>query len=106
MEVLAIVALEGFRPVSRIGTTMGVLTISPLVTLVIDLLGKEKEYGERSFHVWRFFQNKSNISRLIDRIEELVKEKDLEKKKLKEKRREEGQRKENLLSRIRKFLHI
>ncbi|MCW4050258.1 MAG: hypothetical protein NWE89_11055 [Candidatus Bathyarchaeota archaeon] len=87
LETAAILFIESYKPISRIGASMGQVFFTPLLPLFGDnaIIKGEK--------VFTFFQESSNVERLIQRLEEIAangiepKEKELKKSVKKE---EEG----------------
>ena len=66
METAAIFFLESYKPMSRIGTSMGTVFFSPLMPLFGD------NTAIRSQKVLKLFQEDKNVERLIVRLEEIA----------------------------------
>lgn len=66
METAAILFLESYKPISRLGASMGTVFFSPLMPLFGD------NTAIRSEKVLRIFQESKNVERLIQRLEEIA----------------------------------
>ena len=66
METAAILFLESYKPISRVGTSMGQIFFTPLLPLFGDNVILK---GDKFF---RIFQEAKNVERLIVRLEELA----------------------------------
>lgn len=66
METAAIFFLESYKPMSRIGTSMGTVFFSPLMPLFGD------NAAIRSQKVLKLFQDDKNVEKLIVRLEEIA----------------------------------
>ena len=78
METAAILLLESSKPLVWIGGEMGRFFITPFVPIVSD------EWGVKSEKFFLTFEKRSNIEKLLTRLEQLTKEEEEKKKKLKE----------------------
>jgi hypothetical protein len=67
METAAIFFLESYKPMSRIGTSLGTVFFSPLMPIFGD------NTAIRSQKVLKLFQEDKNVERLIVRLEEIAK---------------------------------
>jgi hypothetical protein len=63
METAAILFLESYKPISRLGTSMGQVFFTPLLPVFGD---KAMVKGDRLFKV---FQEERNVERLIQKLE-------------------------------------
>ncbi len=77
LETAAILFLESYKPISRLGTSLGTVFFTPLFPLFGD------NVAIRSEKVLRVFQESRNVERLIQRLEEIVQEEEAERKKSK-----------------------
>ena len=66
METAAILFLESFKPMSRLGTSMGTVFFTPLMPILGD------NTAIRSQKVLKLFQDDRNVERLIVRLEEIA----------------------------------
>ncbi len=66
METAAILFLESFKPMSRLGTSMGTVFFTPLMPILGD------NTAIRSQKVLKLFQEDRNVERLIVRLEEIA----------------------------------
>jgi hypothetical protein len=66
METAAILFLESYKPMSRLGTSMGTVFFTPLMPIFGD------NTAIRSQKVLRLFQEDKNVERLIQRLEEIA----------------------------------
>ncbi len=83
METAAILFLESYKPVSRLGTSMGTMFFAPLLPLFGD------NTAIRSQKVMKLFQEDKNVERLIKRLEEIANEYTDKEKELKKQRQDE-----------------
>ncbi len=70
LETAAIMFLESLKPISRYGSSMGQVFLSPLLPFLGDNLMFK---GDKALRV---FQEQANVERLIQRLEELAAEED------------------------------
>jgi hypothetical protein len=68
METAAILFLESYKPISRLGASMGTVFFTPLLPIFGD------NTAMRSEKVLRVFQEEKNVERLIKRLEEIASE--------------------------------
>ena len=68
METAAILFLESYKPISRLGASMGTVFFTPLLPIFGD------NTAMRSEKVLRIFQEEKNVERLIKRLEEIASE--------------------------------
>ena len=66
METVAILFLESYKPMSRIGTSMGTVFFTPLMPIFGD------NTAIRSQKVLKLFQEDKNVEKLIVRLEEIA----------------------------------
>jgi len=66
METAAILFLESYKPMSRIGTSMGTVFFTPLMPLFGD------NTAIRSQKVLKLFREDKNVEKLIVRLEEIA----------------------------------
>lgn len=66
METAAILFLESYKPISRLGTSMGTVFFTPLMPLFGD------NTAIRSQKVMKLFQEGKNVEKLIQRLEEIA----------------------------------
>jgi hypothetical protein len=66
METAAILFLESYKPMSRIGTSMGTVFFTPLMPIFGD------NTAIRSQKVLKLFQEDKNVEKLIVRLEEIA----------------------------------
>jgi hypothetical protein len=65
LETAAILFIESYKPLSRVGSSMGQVFFTPLLPFLGD---NAMIKGDKFF---RIFQEKENVDRLIDRLEEI-----------------------------------
>lgn len=66
METAAILFLESYKPMSRVGASMGTVFFTPLMPIFGD------NTAIRSQKVLQLFQEDKNVERLIQRLEEIA----------------------------------
>ncbi len=66
METAAIMFLESLKPISRYGSSMGQVFVTPLLPILGDNLMLK---GEKVFKV---FEDQQNVEKLIQRLEDLA----------------------------------
>lgn len=66
METAAILFLESFKPMSRIGSSMGTVFFTPMMPIFGD------NTAIRSQKVLKLFEEDKNVERLIVRLEEIA----------------------------------
>lgn len=66
METAAILFLESYKPMSRIGTSMGTVFFAPLMPIFGDNM------AIKSQKVLKLFEEDKNVERLIVRLEEIA----------------------------------
>ena len=66
METAAILFLESYKPISRLGTSMGQVFFTPLLPVFGD---QAMVKGDRLFKV---FQEERNVERLIQKLEDIT----------------------------------
>lgn len=66
METAAIMFLESLKPISRYGSSMGQVVISPMLPFFGDNLMMK---GEKAL---RIFEKDTNVEKLVQRLEELA----------------------------------
>jgi len=66
METAAILFLESYKPISRLGTSMGQVFFTPLLPVFGD---QAMVKGDRLFKV---FQEERNVERLIQKLEHIT----------------------------------
>jgi hypothetical protein len=66
METAAIMFLESLKPISRYGSSMGQMVVSPLLPFLGDNIMVK---GDKALKV---FEDNQNIERLIQRLEDLA----------------------------------
>jgi len=66
METAAIMFLESLKPISRYGSSMGQVFVTPLLPILGDNLMLK---GEKVFKV---FEEQENVEKLIQRLEDLA----------------------------------
>lgn len=66
METAAILFLESYKPMSRIGTSLGTVFFTPLLPIFGD------NTAIRSQKVIKLFQEDKNVEKLIVRLEEIA----------------------------------
>ena len=74
METAAILFLESYKPISRLGASMGTVFFTPLLPIFGD------NTAMRSEKVLRIFQEEKNVERLIKRLEEIAAEEQIKNK--------------------------
>ncbi|GAH10652.1 unnamed protein product [marine sediment metagenome] len=86
LEIPAIVVLESIKPLARLTSMLGIIFISPWITMLTYLAGKE-DWGISGMNILIMIREKGNIEKLLQRIEGLVEEDKIKKKeeKLREK---------------------
>jgi hypothetical protein len=65
LETAAILFIESYKPISRVGSSMGQVFFTPLLPFLGD---NAMIKGDKFF---RIFQEKENVDRLLDRLEEI-----------------------------------
>ena len=65
LETAAILFIESYKPLSRVGSSMGQVLITPLLPFLGD---SAMIKGDKFL---RIFQERENVDRLIDRLEEI-----------------------------------
>ncbi|MBD3207769.1 hypothetical protein GF319_15675 [Candidatus Bathyarchaeota archaeon] len=65
LETAAILFIESYKPISRVGSSMGQVFFYPLLPFLGD---NAMVKGDKFF---RIFQEKENVDKLIDRLEEI-----------------------------------
>jgi hypothetical protein len=66
METAAILFLESYKPMSRIGTSMGTVFFTPLMPIFGD------NAAIKSQKVLKLFEEDKNVEKLIVRLEEIA----------------------------------
>lgn len=66
METAGILFLESFKPLSRLGTSLGTIFFTPFMPIFGD------QVAIRSQKVLKVFQEDSNVEKLIKRLEEIA----------------------------------
>jgi hypothetical protein len=89
MDTVAILALESVKPLAYVGGEMSRMMISPFLAA----LGPDTDkLGEKLIYV---FEDRRNLEKLIERLEEIERKKDREKAKKKEEETAEKDSEEN-----------
>lgn len=65
LETAAILFIESYKPISRVGSSMGQIFFTPFLPFFGD---NAVTKGDKFF---RIFQERKNVDRLIDRLEEI-----------------------------------
>jgi len=82
MDVAAILFLESSKPLTFLGAQMGRAFISPFLPAISEDLGVKSE------KLFRIFENRANVEKLISVLEELEREEDKKKREKKKKEKE------------------
>jgi len=82
MDVAAILFLESSKPLTFLGAQMGRAFISPFLPAISEDLGVKSE------KLFRIFENRANVEKLISVLEELEREEDKKKREMKKKEKE------------------
>jgi len=82
MDVAAILFLESSKPLTFLGAQMGRAFISPFLPAISEDLGVKSE------KLFRIFENRVNVEKLISVLEELEREEDKKKREKKKKEKE------------------
>jgi len=82
MDVAAILFLESSKPLTFVGAQMGRAFISPFLPAI------SQDLGVKSEKLFRIFENRANVEKLISVLEELEREEDKKKREKKKKEKE------------------
>jgi len=96
MGTPAILFLETYKPLTYIGSQLGIVYLSWVLPL----------FGDLGYDALALFEKRENVERIIRTIEELMKEEDLKEKEEKERRRREKGEKEGPLQRLKSFFGL
>jgi hypothetical protein len=77
LETVAIMCLESIKPISFIGSQMGMVFVAPFLSA----------FGDLGIDYIKFFEKRENVEKLLKKLEEEIKVRDEEKKKAKEDRK-------------------